>query len=305
MKYKKATMVVMLSLLFSVLGSALTVKHALAHGSMEDPPSRVYQCYKENPANPTSAACKAAVAVKGLQPFYDWNGLNRNSGRTGIPDGKICSANHAGFEGLDLPRTDWVAKTISPDKDGNYTFVYLGTAPHATLFFEYYITKDSYDPSQPLKWSDFEDKPFCRTDVPVINNRYTMTCPLPNKPGKRVIYNIWQRSDSPEGFYACIDVIINPNGAVATATPTPAATATPVAATPMPTKVAPTATSQPSVTPTPASVTPTPTKVVATVTPQPGGTTTPGAPTPTLIPTRPGNDTSTGTIKAYLPLVTN
>ncbi len=303
MMYKKASVVVMFSLLFGVLGSALAVKHALAHGTMEDPIARAYQCYKENPAHPISAACTAAVAVNGTQPFYDWNGVNSTTGIKSIADGKLCSANHVGFEGLDLPRTDWVAKTISPDQNGNYTFVYLGTAPHATAYFDYYISKDSYDPTQPLKWSDLEF--FCRANAPLVNSRYTMTCPLPNKPGNRVIYNVWQRSDSPEAFYACIDVVIQPNGA--------AATATPAAATATPTKVAPTATPQPSVTPTPtkviatttpASATPTPTKVVATATPQPGATTTPGAPTPTLIPTRPGNDTSAGTIKAYLPLVT-
>ncbi len=298
--YKKASVVAMFSLLFGVLGGTLAIEHALAHGSMEDPVSRVYHCYQENPQSPSSAACGAAVGVKGPQAFYDWNGVNlANAGgqhRALIPDGKLCSGNHAGFEGLDLPRTDWVAKTISPDQNGNYTFVYLGTAPHATAYFDSYITKDSYDPSQPLKWSDLEDKPFCHVNPPLVNSRYTMTCPLPNKPGKRVIYNIWQRSDSPEAFYACIDVVIQPNGA--------AATATPAAATPMPTKVVATATPQPSATTTPAGPTPTPTKMVATATPQPGGTTTPGSPTPTLIPTRPGNDTSAGTIKAYLPLVT-
>ncbi len=299
--YKKASVVVMLSLLFGVLGSALAIEHAWAHGSMEDPVSRVYHCYQENPMHPISAACAAAVEAKGPQAFYDWNGLNRNAGnnqhRKIIPDGKICSANHAGFEGLDLPRTDWVATTISPDQNGNYTFVYLGTAPHATKYFDFYITKDGYDPSQPLKWADFEDTPFCSASPPLANGRYTMTCPLPNKPGKRVIYNIWQRSDSPEAFYACIDVIIQPNGA--------AVTATPAAGTPTPTKVAPTATPQPGVTPTPSGATPTPTKVVATATPQPGATTTPGAPTPTLIPTRPAGGSTTGANKIYLPVVTN
>ncbi len=306
MMYKKATVVVMLSLLLGVLGSALAVKHASAHGTMEDPPSRVYQCYKENPMHPISDACKAGVALYGPQHFYDWNVVSANYGgkhREMIPDGKLCSANRPGSEALDLPRADWVAKTISPDQNGNATFIYLASAPHATKSYDFYITKDSYDPTKPLKWSDLEDTPFCRANAPVVNGRYTLTCPLPNKPGKRVIYNIWERSDSAEAFYSCIDVIINTNGAAATATPV-AATPTPAAPTATPTKIVPTATPQPGVTRTPVSATPTPTKVVATATPQPGGTTTPGAPTPTLIPTRPGNDTSTGTIKAYLPLVT-
>ena len=41
-----------------------------------------------------------------------------------------------------------------------------------------------------------------------------MNCPLPQgKTGKHVIYNVWQRSDSQEAFYACIDVSFS--GAVA------------------------------------------------------------------------------------------
>ena len=36
-----------------------------------------------------------------------------------------------------------------------------------------------------------------------------MNCPFPKvNPGKYIIYNIWQRDDSPEAFYTCIDVNI-------------------------------------------------------------------------------------------------
>ena len=292
--YKKASVVAALSVMFLLIWSVIAVKHLWAHGSMEDPVSRVYQCYQEGPDSPDSPACATAVAFKGTQPFYDWNGVNLLAGgahKQLIPDGKLCSANHAGFEGLDLPLTNWVAKTISPDQNGNYTFVYLGTAPHATAYFDYYITKDTYDPSKPLKWSDLETDPFCHTNAPLRNGRYTMTCPLPDKPGKRVIYNIWQRSDSAEAFYACIDVVITTRSG-ATVTPAPA-TATPVSATP-----------QPSVTANPVSATPTPTRVTATATPQPGATRTPVSATPTLIPTRPGSNAPLGTNRVYMPLIT-
>ena len=46
---------------------------AISHGTLSNPPSRVYVCKNENPENPTSAACKAAVAAGGTQAFYDWN----------------------------------------------------------------------------------------------------------------------------------------------------------------------------------------------------------------------------------------
>ena len=41
---------------------------------------------------------------------------------------------------------------------GSHTFRYKGTAPHKGSF-ELYVTKDGYDPTKPLKWSDLEPKP--------------------------------------------------------------------------------------------------------------------------------------------------
>ncbi|MEZ4864808.1 MAG: glycoside hydrolase family 9 protein [Caldilineaceae bacterium] len=205
---------------------------AYAHGTMEDPVSRVYQCYLENPESPDSQACWAAIQLAGTQQFYDWSAINRfdanDQHRTIIPDGQLCSGGKASHAGLDLARADWVAQTIAPDAYGNYDFTFIAWAPHATKYFDFYVTKDGYDPTQPLKWSDLEDEPFCRiTSVTLADGRYKMTCPLPqNKSGKHVIYNIWQRSDSTEAFYTCMDVVF----AESNVTPipvTPAPTPTP------------------------------------------------------------------------------
>ncbi|AXK40378.1 lytic polysaccharide monooxygenase [Crenobacter cavernae] len=178
---------------------------------METPPSRVLQCFQEGAENPKSAACQAAKAIGGSQQFYDWNGVNQGSAngnhRAVVPDGQLCSGGNSHFKGLDVARGDWPAATLVPDRNGNYEFSYVGTAPHATKSFEFYVTRDGYDPAKPLKWSDLESSPFCTTgNLPLQNGRYKMTCQLPKKTGKHVIYNIWQRSDSQEAFYACIDV---------------------------------------------------------------------------------------------------
>ena len=45
---------------------------------MADPISRVYQVFLEGPEAPKSAAAKAAVALSGTQPFYDWNEVSQN-----------------------------------------------------------------------------------------------------------------------------------------------------------------------------------------------------------------------------------
>jgi chitin-binding protein len=195
--------------------TALAAGPAAAHGSMTDPVSRVAACYAEGPESPRSAACKAAVAASGTQALYDWNGVNianaAGKSKQIIPDGKLCSAGNDKYKGLDLARADWPA---GPLASGNHTFRYKGTAPHKGSF-ELYVTKDGYDPTKPLAWSDLEAKPFLKvTDPKLENGDYVFDGVVPVKSGRHLIYSIWQRSDSPEAFYTCSDVVFRDgNGA--------------------------------------------------------------------------------------------
>ncbi|WP_327307507.1 lytic polysaccharide monooxygenase [Streptomyces sp. NBC_01298] len=188
--------------------AAYAVAPAAAHGSMTDPVSRVAACYAEGPESPKSAACKAAVAASGAQAFYDWNAVNianaAGQSKALIPDGQLCSAGNDKYRGLDLARADWPA---SPMASGAHTFRYKGTAPHKGSF-ELYVTKDGYDPSKPLKWSDLESAPFAKvTDPGMQGGDYVFSGTVPNKTGRHLIYSVWQRSDSPEAFYTCSDVV--------------------------------------------------------------------------------------------------
>ena len=186
-------------------------KHASAHGSFEFPVSRVYGCYLEGPKTPISAACADAVNIGGTQALYDW--MEVNQGQAGgnhqmlIPDGTLCAGGRDKYIGLNQARTDWIESPIIVNNEGNIDFIYLATAPHSTAYFRFYVTKDGYDYSQPLAWGDL-DPAFCDIEnVTLDNQRYHMSCPSPaGKTGKHIIYNIWQRDDSPEAFYACIDV---------------------------------------------------------------------------------------------------
>ncbi|APJ03716.1 hypothetical protein AXG55_07270 [Silvanigrella aquatica] len=63
---------------YSLLFFSLANGVAFAHGSMEVPRSRVYQCYHEGPENPQSDACKAVVKENGTQALYDWNEVNQS-----------------------------------------------------------------------------------------------------------------------------------------------------------------------------------------------------------------------------------
>ncbi|ARF54602.1 lytic polysaccharide monooxygenase auxiliary activity family 9 protein [Streptomyces gilvosporeus] len=202
---------------------------AAAHGSMSDPVSRVFACYAEGPESPKSAACKAAVQAGGAQALYDWNAVRDGNAagqsKTKIPDGKLCSANNPEYKGLDLARGDWPSTAM---KAGTHTFHYKATAPHKGSF-ELYLTKAGYDPTKPLKWSDLEAKPFVKvTDPKLTNGEYVFAGKVPQRTGRQLIYSIWQRSDSPEAFYTCSDVVFgkdNGGSAGPGATPAPTASA--------------------------------------------------------------------------------
>ncbi|STX50661.1 secreted cellulose-binding protein [Legionella busanensis] len=193
-----------------LLGTSAIVQ---AHGSMELPISRSYQCYKEGPENPKSEACKAAVAVGGKQAIYNWHEINQGAANDRhqaiIPDGTLCAGGRDLFQGLNLAREDWPTTLMNVEPNRPFQFIYHATAPHRTKYFKFYLTKDNYVPSQPLRWGDL-DEAFCTiTSVTLENGRYKMNCPIPaNKTGKHILYVIWQRADSPEAFYSCSDVFI-------------------------------------------------------------------------------------------------
>jgi chitin-binding protein len=179
------------------------------------------------------------VELGGTQPLYDWNEVNLADAagrhRQLIPDGKLCSAGRDKYRGFDQPRADWPGTSLT--SGATHTFSYRATAPHKGGF-QLYITKDGYDPTKPLKWSDLESAPFLTQQDPALSNgAYVLSGRLPVKRGRHLIYAIWQRSDSPEAFYSCSDVTFggaNPNPAP-TVTGTPTATPKP---TPTPTSPA-------------------------------------------------------------------
>ncbi|MFD5183000.1 lytic polysaccharide monooxygenase [Streptomyces sp. NPDC058372] len=188
--------------------TALGTSPAAAHGTMTDPVSRISACYAEGPESPSSDACKAAVAAGGSQAFYDWNEVNlpdvAGRHREVVPDGKLCSAGREKYQGLDLPRADWPSSPLSA---GKHTFHYRATAPHAGTI-ELYLTKEGYDPTKPLAWSDLEEKPFATAEQPqATGGEYVFEGTVPERSGRHLVYSVWQRSDSPEAFYTCSDVV--------------------------------------------------------------------------------------------------
>ncbi|MEM7801111.1 MAG: glycoside hydrolase family 6 protein [Chloroflexota bacterium] len=203
------------------LSALIFVGVVFSHGATGDPIARVFHCYLEGPESPDSVACSDVIEKGGTQQLYDWNEINISNAAGNhqaiIPDGKLCSAGREKYAAFDEPRTDW-PRTIMPTS-GNYTFLYHAHVPHNEGYFELWVTKDGYDPTQPLAWDDIEM--FARIDrPPLVDNNYVMDATLPEgKSGHHVIYIIWQRNDSGEAFYSCSDVWF---GSAPTPTPTTA-----------------------------------------------------------------------------------
>jgi predicted carbohydrate-binding protein with CBM5 and CBM33 domain len=223
MLVKALRVVMVLSLI--VAASVLVTSLVQAHGAMQTPMSRVYSCFLENPESPDTLPCRDAIAFAGTQALYDWNEVNiRDVGgqhQARIPDGQLCSAGRPKYAGFDVPRLDWPV-TVLP-ASGNFTFNFIAAVPHNFGHFELYVTRNGWDPLQPLKWSDLDSTPFLNVnEPPLINGAYIFSGPLPTgKSGRHLIYTIWQRHDSQEAFYSCSDVWFGPSPTPAPTNPPP------------------------------------------------------------------------------------
>ncbi|HET9654451.1 MAG TPA: lytic polysaccharide monooxygenase [Kineosporiaceae bacterium] len=251
----------LLALATTAAATVLPATNAFAHGGAIMPGTRTYLCYQDGRSTggdlqPHNPACAHAVEVGGKQPLWDWFGVLRGDagGRTTgyIPDGQLCSGGNTKYGAYDEARADWPTTRLT--SGAKFTWHYNAWAPHPGTFY-LYVTKDGYDPTKPLKWSDLEEQPFStwKEATPNGNGEYYWDVTLPaNKTGQHIIYSRWVRSDSQENFFNCSDVVfdggngqvITPSGGSSggagstTSTPTTTSTTTPTS--PAPTTATPT-----------------------------------------------------------------
>ena len=183
-----------------------------AHGYVESPPDRFYQCKLEaNSGGAKSDGCQKLTAIspnKIYEPQSNARGGALDDHEEAIADGQLCAGGKADWAGGDQI-AEWKASDITPDADGSYTLKYKQTAEHVTKYFKTYITKDSYDFKSPIKWSDLQQ---IGETGPRDREPYSdLAIKIPSgMTGKHVLYTIWQRApeDNKEAFYSCTDVNI-------------------------------------------------------------------------------------------------
>ncbi|MGI9823569.1 lytic polysaccharide monooxygenase [Agromyces sp. Marseille-Q5079] len=154
---------------------------------------------------------------------------------TGPADGRIASAGIAQFSELDAQTaTRWVKNEIAP---GPHRFGWTYTAPHNTDQWRYYITKNGWNPNEPLKRSSFELLQVVAHDHTAANTNPVHTITIPSDhTGYHVVLAVWEVWDTTNAFYNVVDVNISGSGG-------PADTSAPTA----PTALASTSTSSSSV----------------------------------------------------------
>jgi predicted carbohydrate-binding protein with CBM5 and CBM33 domain len=207
-------------------GLTISPSPAAAHGALLIPGSRTYLCYldglRENGQiiayNP---ACADAIEQSTETPLYNWFAVldSAAAGRTVgyVPDGTICSAGNRSpydFSPYNMARDDWPKTHLT--SGGSIEVRHNNWAAHPGRF-DLYITKDGWDPAAPLAWSDLEPEPFFsitgppQSGAPGGFNYYQLgQVQLPGgKTGNHIIVSHWIRSDSPENFFGCSDVVFD------------------------------------------------------------------------------------------------
>ncbi|WP_223839970.1 lytic polysaccharide monooxygenase [Saccharopolyspora pogona] len=108
-----------------------------------------------------------------------------------------------------------MSPTITQLQTGDVNLEFKASAKHMGGF-QVFITKDGWDPSKPLAWGDLEEVANVDTP-PETSEGYSVAAKIPEgKTGQHMLYTIWQRTDSPEAFYYCSDVIFGRQGTAQT-----------------------------------------------------------------------------------------
>ncbi|MYV99304.1 chitin-binding protein [Streptomyces sp. SID3343] len=168
-----------------------------AHGWVTGPPSRSALC-----ANGTVTNCGPIQwepqSVEGPKGFPGG----------GPADGRLCAGGNSTWAPLDNPRNGaWPSTPVT--SGGSLTFNWKITARHATTYFRYYVTKSSWNPTQPITRASLESTPFLTVPYnsrqPETYTSHTATLPS-GRSGKAVIFAAWDVADTGNAFYSCSDV---------------------------------------------------------------------------------------------------
>ncbi|KLL10778.1 chitin-binding protein [Protofrankia sp. BMG5.30] len=185
-------------------------QQSIRHGSVIEPVSRA-AIYLESWQAAGLEAGKFFPATESglLDPFAPDDVPNAQP----PADGRIASAGQDFAASLDEPRSDWQTHTVSSGQKLQVSWSYH--AAHKTRRWNYFLTRDGWDPNRPLSRDQFESapihteqfsgQPYWSADLlPPDPTRHTIT--LPRRNGYHVLLAVWEVADTGNGFYQVIDL---------------------------------------------------------------------------------------------------
>lgn len=234
LKDKTMTSIKLNTLLLSAVAStvllAIMPTNVQAHGYMDSPKARQAFCqadggywWPEDGTNIPNLACRAAFLESGTVQFVqdiefsanvpDY--LNQTAVETTVPNGSLCAGGDNAKRGMDLPSAHWQRSDVVPNANGDIQIRYLAATPHNPSFWQFYLTKPSFDAATDiLTWADLELVQE-HSNIEVIKDTdgkryYKMSVAIPQgRSGDAILYSRWQRNDVVgEGFYNCSDINI-------------------------------------------------------------------------------------------------
>ncbi|MFD3607246.1 lytic polysaccharide monooxygenase auxiliary activity family 9 protein [Streptomyces atroolivaceus] len=134
-------------------------------------------------------------------------------------DGRIASAGKDFAAKLDEPDSQqgWQKHPVRSGEALDITWAYH--APHKTRRWNYFLTKDGWDPSKPLSRAQFDPEPIATYQnsgqpywsaddlLPEDPTVHSVTLPEDRR-GYHVLLSVWEVADTAQAFYQVIDLDI-------------------------------------------------------------------------------------------------
>ncbi|MDO0875449.1 lytic polysaccharide monooxygenase [Carnobacterium divergens] len=194
-------------MLVATIGVGLVAfnQESLAHGYILQPESRAYKGTASG-GNLNKEVGRAQWEPQSIEAPKGFPSVANSP-----QDGKIASGGVSGFEPMDVQNTNWHQTDINT---GKLDITWQLTAPHSTHSWNYFITKQGWNPNEPLKRENLE-KISTKNDFGKIPEKIvTQQITIPSdRTGYHVIVGAWDISDTDFAFYQVIDVNVK-NGPV-------------------------------------------------------------------------------------------
>jgi predicted carbohydrate-binding protein with CBM5 and CBM33 domain len=200
-------------LLALMVGTLPWASAAQAHGTIINPMSRAYQCWKTwgnqhmNPVMQTQdPMCWQAFQAN---PDTMWNWMSALRDGLGgafqarTPDGQLCSNGLARNNSLNRTGA-WKTTALTR----NFTVQLYDQASHGADYFRVYVSKNGYNPTtQSLGWGNLDFITQTGRYAPAQNISFNVS--TSGYTGHHILFVIWQASHLDQAYMWCSDVVFS------------------------------------------------------------------------------------------------